>query len=116
MSLWICRPVRMFTLTAALCLSFGASAADNSLRTVFQKMDDAAAKFKGLTADIRQLSHEGAIGEEETYTGTIAFKLPKPHDVHMMIDFKQPDPKAVEISGSKLRLYYPKANEIQEMD
>jgi outer membrane lipoprotein-sorting protein len=106
----------MFTLTAALCLSFGASAADNSLRTVFQKMDDAAAKFKGLTADIRQLSHEGAIGEEETYTGTIAFKLPKPHDVHMMIDFKQPDPKAVEISGSKLRLYYPKANEIQEMD
>jgi len=111
-----CRPVRIVTLAAALCLSFGASAADNTLQAVFKRMDDAAAKFKGLTADVKQLSHEGAIGEEETYTGTIAFKSPKPHDVHMLIDFKEPDPKAVEVSGTKVRIYYPKAKEVQELD
>ena len=110
------RPVRLFTLAAAVCLTFGASAADNSLQAVFQLMDKAAANFKGLTADVKQLSHEGAIGEEETYTGTIAFKLPKPHEVRMLIDFKEPDPKAVEVSGTKVRIYYPKAQEVQELN
>lgn len=110
------RPVRMFTLAAAACLTFGASAADDSLQAVFARMDQAAKNFKGLTADIKQLSHEGAIGEEETYTGTITFKLPKPHDVHMLIHFTQPDEKSVQVAGSKVLIYFPKANDGQEMN
>jgi outer membrane lipoprotein-sorting protein len=111
-----CRPVRMLTLAAAVCLTFGASAADNSLQAVFQHMDKAAATFKGLTADVKRLSHEGAIGEEETDTGTIAVKLPKPHDFHLLLDLKQPDPKSVEVAGTKVQIFFPKANEIQVMD
>ena len=110
------RPVRMFTLTAAACLTFGASAADNSLQAVFQRMNKAAATFKGLTADVKRLSHEGAIGEEEIDTGTIAVKLPKPHDFHLLLDLKQPDPKSVEVAGTKVQIFFPKANEIQVMD
>src|SRR5579883_1920223 len=111
-----CRPVRIFTLAAAACFAFGASAADNPLDKVFQHMDEAAAKFKGLTADVKRLSHEGAIGEEETDTGTIAVKLPKAHELHLLLQLKQPDPKTVEVSGSRVRIYYPKAEEVQEMD
>jgi outer membrane lipoprotein-sorting protein len=111
-----CRPVRMFTLTAAVCLTFGASAADNSLQAVFQRMDKAAATFKGLTADVKRLSHEGALGEEETDTGTIAVKLPKPHDLRILLDIKLQDPKTVEVSGSKVQIFYPKPNEVQVMD
>jgi outer membrane lipoprotein-sorting protein len=116
MFLWICRPVRMFTLAAAVCLTFGASAADNSLQMVFQRMDKAAATFKGLTANVTRIAHEGTIGEEEKDIGTIAVKLPKPHDLHILLDIKEQDPKTVEVSGSKVRIYYPKANEIQDMD
>lgn len=111
-----CRPVRLFTLATAACLTFGASAANNSLQAVFTRMDQAAAQFKGLTADMKQLSHDGAIGEEETYTGTIVVKDPKPHDVHMLIDFKQPDAKTVEVAGTKVQIYYPKAQEVQVLN
>jgi outer membrane lipoprotein-sorting protein len=110
------RPVRIFTLTAAVCLSFGASAADNSLQTVFQRIDKAAASFKALTADVKRLSHEGAIGEEEIDTGIIAVKLPKPHDFRLLLELKQPDPKSVEVSGTKVQIFLPKANEVQVMD
>jgi outer membrane lipoprotein-sorting protein len=110
------RPVRMLTLAAAVCLTFGASAADNSLQAVFQRMDQTAAKFKGLTADVTRVAHEGAIGEEETDTGTIAVKLPKPHDFHLLLELKQPDPKSVEVAGTKVQIFFPKANEVQVMD
>jgi outer membrane lipoprotein-sorting protein len=106
----------MLTLMAAVCLTFGASAADNSLQAVFQRMDKAAATFKALTADVKRLSHEGAIGEEEIDTGTIAVKLPKPHDIRLLLELKQPDPKSVELSGTKVQLFYPKANEVQVLD
>jgi outer membrane lipoprotein-sorting protein len=116
MSFWKCLPVRMFTLAAAACLAFGASAADNSLQAVFDRMDKAAARFKGLTADVTRIAHEGSIGEEEKDIGTIAVKLPKPHDLHILLDIREQDPKSVEVSGSKVQIYYPKANEVQVMD
>ena len=112
----VCRPVRMLTLAAAAFLAFGASAADNSLQTVFDRMDKAATTFKGLTANVTRVAHEGDIGEEETDTGTIAVKLPKPHDLRILLDLKQPDPKSVEVSGTKVQIFYPKANEVQVMD
>ena len=111
-----CRPVRWFTLAASVCLSFGASGANNSLQAVFEHMDQAAARFKGLTADVKRLSHDGALGEEEVDTGTIAVRIPKPHEVHMLIEFKQPDPKSVEIAGTRVKIYYPKISEVQELD
>src|SRR6185437_1303831 len=105
----------MFTIVACLCLPFGASAAENPLQAVFARIDQESAKFKGMTADMRRLSHEGVINEDDPPDiGTIAVKIPKPHDVQMLIEFKQPDPKAVEISGSKVFIYYPKAGEVQE--
>lgn len=112
MHFWNARLVRMLTLAAAV--SMAASGADNSLQAVLARMDQAAAKFKGMTAEVRRLSHEGVINEDEVDTGTIAVKLPRPHDIHMLIDFKQPDRKTVEIVGTKVCIYYPKAAEVQE--
>jgi outer membrane lipoprotein-sorting protein len=110
------RIVLAVTLLGAACLNFGASAADNSLQAVFTRMDQAAAKFKGLTADVRYTSHEAVIDEDENSTGTVVVKMPKPHDLHMLIDFKQPDPKTVQIAGTKVQIYYPKAAEVQTWD
>jgi outer membrane lipoprotein-sorting protein len=111
------RLVRALTLAASAWLAFGASAADNPLQAVFARMDQEAAKFKGMTADMRRVSHEGVINEDEPPdTGTIAVKLSKPRDVQMLVEFKEPDAKAVEISGTKILMYYPKAAEVQEMN
>ena len=109
---WSVRLVLAVTLSAAGGLNFGASAADNSLQAVFTKMDQAAPKFKGLTADIKYLSHEGAIDEDDRNNGTITVRMPKPHDLHILIDFKNPA-KTVEISGTTARMFLPNSQEIQ---
>jgi outer membrane lipoprotein-sorting protein len=113
---WKARLVLAGTLGAAAFLNFGASAADNPLKAVFDRMDQAAAKFKGLTANVRYTSHEGVIDLDETSTGTVTVKMPKPHDLHMLIDFQKPDPKTVQINGTKVQIFYPKSLEVQVVD
>jgi len=111
------RLVRALTLAASACLAFGASPADNPLQAVFERMDQTSATFKGMTADIRRITHEGILNEDDPPdTGTVAVKLSKPHGVQMLYDFKAPDPKTVEISGTRISIYYPKAAEVQEMN
>jgi outer membrane lipoprotein-sorting protein len=116
MRFWKARLVLAGTLAAAACLNFGASAADNPLQAVFARMDQAAAKFKGLTADVRYTSHEGVIDSDDTSTGIVKVKMPKPHDLRMLIDFQKPDPKTVQINGTKVQIFYPKALEVQEVN
>jgi outer membrane lipoprotein-sorting protein len=108
------RMVSIVTLAVFACPNFGALAADTSLQTVFTRMDQAAAKFKGMTADVRRVSHEGVINEDEVDTGSIAVKLPKPHDLRLLMNLKKPDPKTVELAGTKVRIYLPKIPEVQE--
>jgi outer membrane lipoprotein-sorting protein len=95
---------------------FAMYAADDSLEAVFARMDKASAKFKDLTADMKRVSYTAFIQEETVDTGTIAVKLPKPHDYHLLMDFKTPDPKQVMLAGTKVVIYYPKTNTAQEID
>jgi outer membrane lipoprotein-sorting protein len=110
MFVWIC-PVAAFLGSPA-----GASAADSSLQTVFSRMDQASARFKGLRADMRKLAHTEVINEDSVDTGTIVVRVPKPHDLRMLIDFQQPDKKKVMIAGTKVDIYYPKTEIVQEID
>lgn len=104
------------TVTIGLGPHFGALAADNSLQAVFTRMDQASVKFKGLRADTKKLSHTAVINEDSIDTGTIVVKVPKPHELRMLIDFQQPDAKKVRVDGTKVEIYYPKTNIVQEID
>jgi outer membrane lipoprotein-sorting protein len=110
MFVWI-GPVAAFLGSPA-----GASAADSSLQTVFGRMDQASARFKGLRADMRKLAHTEVINEDSVDTGTIVVRVPKPHDLRMLIDFQLPDKKKVMIAGTKVDIYYPKTEIVQEID
>jgi outer membrane lipoprotein-sorting protein len=96
----------------ATLIGSAAFAADD-LAAVFARMDQAAPKFKGMRAEMKKVSHTAAINVDETDLGSIVVKVPKPHDFHMLIDFQQPDKKAVEIAGTTVQMYYPKTNEVQ---
>src|SRR5262245_10593805 len=76
----------------------GAPAADHSLGAVFQRMDEAAAKFKGLKAEVKKVAHVDVINDDTIDTGTIVVRSSKPHELIMLIDFKQPDPKMVRMA------------------
>lgn len=108
--------VLVWSLAALLGPQIGASAADNSLQAVFSRMDQASARFKGLKADMRKVTHTAVINDDSVDTGSIVVRVPKPHDLRMLIDFQQPDHKQVEIAGTKVRIYYPKTETVQEYD
>src|SRR4051794_39211896 len=87
-----------------LALVWSAWAADD-LAAVFARMDQAAPTFKGLRADVKQVSHVAVMNDDTTDTGTMVVRLPKPHDYHTLIDFQEPSKKTVEISGTTVRIF-----------
>jgi outer membrane lipoprotein-sorting protein len=99
-------------LTAAIA---GLSAADD-LQEVYSKIDAGSASFKGLTADLKRISHVDVIKEDDPESGKITVKRSKPNDTRIRIDFLEPAPKQAAFSGSKAEIYYPKSNSIEEYD
>jgi outer membrane lipoprotein-sorting protein len=91
-------------------------AADSSLEATLARMDQAAAKFKGLQADMEEISHTAVINEDSVTVGTIAVKRPKPYDIRVLFDLKPPNPRKVMIAGTKAAIYYPGINTVQEWD
>jgi outer membrane lipoprotein-sorting protein len=106
----------IFTILAAMALAWGAPAADSSLAETLAHMDEAAAKFKGLQADVQKISHMAVINEDTVEAATIALKRLNPRDIRVLFDFKPPNPKQVAIAGVKVDFYYPGINTVQEYD
>ena len=67
----------IFAIFATMALGWGAPAADSSLAATLARMDEAAAKFKGLQADMQKISHTAVINEDSVDAGTIAVKRPE---------------------------------------
>ena len=106
----------VFTMFAAMALAWGAPAEDSSLAATLARMDDAAAKFKGLQADMQKIAHTAVINEDSVDAGTIAVKRPNPHDIRVLMNFQPPNPRQVMIAGVKGAIYYPGMNTVQEYD
>jgi outer membrane lipoprotein-sorting protein len=102
-------------LLGALLLT-AASACAASLNETLARMDQAAAKFTSLSADMRKVSHTGVIDADTEDVGTVRMKRPKPHDIRMLLDIKPPDPKQVFIDGKKVQIFFPNSLTVQEYD
>ena len=95
--------------------AFAAPSAD-PLDTVMGRMDQAAASFKGLTANIQKVSHTDVVNVNDTDNGTIVVKKYKPGDTRIRIDFAAPRQQNVAIGGGKAVVFKPVTNEAQEVD
>jgi outer membrane lipoprotein-sorting protein len=96
--------------------SLAVASAEAPLDTVLAHLDQAAVNFKGLTADIRKVSHTEVVNVDDVYTGTIMVKRIKLHDTRIRIDFTSPRRQIVTIGGGKAYSFEPKTNEAQEFD
>lgn len=103
-------------LAAGVLVSSAAPAGDSDLQSVFARIDKAATAFKGLTADLKRVSHTELVNANETDEGTIAVKRFKPEDTRILINFTSPEPKRISIGGGKGQVYTPRANEVQVAD
>ena len=87
-----------------------------ALVAVFSRIDRAAADFRGLTANIRRVTHTDFVNEDTVDIGTIRIRRVKPHDLRVLIDFTKPDPKTVAFQGKKAEIFYPRMNTVDEYD
>jgi outer membrane lipoprotein-sorting protein len=106
----------IFAIFATMLLCGEAHAADSSLAETLARMDEAAAKFKGMQADMQKIAHTAVINEDSVDAGTIAVKRPKPNDIRVLFDFKPPNPRQVAIAGVKGEYYVPGINTVQVYD
>jgi len=109
--------VPIFTVCLVAAPVFGAPPAD-LLSAVLARMDQTASKFKGLKADIRKVAHTEVINVDDIDVGTIMVKRGvRSRDLHMLVEFKQPEVKKLLVVGGKAQLYLLKnPNEVQEFD
>ncbi|HKA02244.1 MAG TPA: hypothetical protein VKE70_37290 [Candidatus Solibacter sp.] len=106
--------VLTLTLLLAGTVSFGAPQAGNTLDDVFKRLDDTAAKFKGLTAEVRRVSHTEVVDKNEVESGTIAAKKIKPKETNILIKMTDPEIKFYSIANGKAVAFTQKTMEAQE--
>ena len=104
------------TLAGVSTAGFGAPQAGDSLDATFARMDKAAATFKGLTANIRKLSHTDVVDKDDVEEGNIAVKKVKPKDKRIKLTITKPETKFYYIGEGKAFSYVPKTQEAQEAD
>jgi outer membrane lipoprotein-sorting protein len=90
--------------------------ASPELDAVLVRIDQFAASFRGMSAHMRRLSHTAVINEDNEDSGTILLKLPRPHDLRMLVDLTQPDQRTIAFQDHKLEVYYPKIQTVQQFD
>jgi outer membrane lipoprotein-sorting protein len=107
--------MRSRTLLAPLLCALTAHGADPALQAVFQRMDKAAANFKGFTADLVKLEHHAIIDDNEKQTGTIVVRKPTPHSIQVLEKFL-PDGEQIGLDGTRVQDYHPKINTLRSDD
>jgi outer membrane lipoprotein-sorting protein len=103
------------TLLGLGSATLAAPPADPALDAALARLDQAAVNFKGVTADIRKISHTDVVNVDHVDSGTIVVKRVKAHDTRIRVDLTNPR-QTVTISGGKAQQFYPQTNEAQEVD
>ena len=109
----------MKTYLCGLLLTFANMpllATGGGLQDILSKMDAAAPKFSGMSANLEKIDYTKVIDDKSTESGTILVKRPKPHELQVKIEFVKPDQRFVALHGQKAELYYPKIKTVQEID
>jgi len=86
------------------------------LDALLDRIDRAGAGLRTMTAHVSRISHTAVINEDNVDSGTILLKRQRPRDLRMLINITEPDAKTVAFQGSKLEIYYPKIQTVQEFD
>jgi outer membrane lipoprotein-sorting protein len=106
--------MRSRTLLAAMLCTLTAYAADPGLQAVFQRMDKAAAGFKGFTADVAKIDHQAIIDDNDKQTGTIAVRK-NPRSFQLLEKFL-PDGEHIELNDTHVTIYHPRTKTVQADD
>ncbi|HTS38396.1 MAG TPA: outer membrane lipoprotein carrier protein LolA [Candidatus Solibacter sp.] len=110
-----------------LALALQPKPADSAqLDAVLKKLDETAAAFNTAQAEFEWDRYEKVIDEvDDVQAGTIYYRRSGKDEVEMKVDVKmagasatalKPEPKFVLLSGGKIRVYQPKADQVTLYD
>src|SRR5215469_17267739 len=102
-------------LIGLFCAAVGVPA-EGTPESTMAKMDQAAAAFKDLTADLIRTHHTAVINENSEDKGEIFIKRTKPHELLMRFDIAEPDPRQIAVDSRRAWIYFPKSNTVQIYD
>jgi outer membrane lipoprotein-sorting protein len=86
-----------------------------SLTEILTRMDQAAANFRSLTAKMKRVQYTAVISESTQMEGVLRLRKSKT-GITGVVEFQQPDPRTVFISGKEVQIFYPKANTAEVYD
>ncbi len=101
---------------AYLILTIASLVRAESLDAVLQRMDQAALKFRSLTAHVHHTTYTDVLSDKQEEEGTFKMMKQGKTNVVLMGDFVGKDARKVRIASPKVEIYYPKANEVDEFD
>ncbi len=91
------------------------NAAAQTLDELLARMDQNAMSFKSMSAKLRYMSYVAVIKEGTVSTGTLTMKRSR-REAMVLVDFTEPDPKTVAVAGTKVAIYLPKLQTVEEYD
>jgi hypothetical protein len=99
----------MIALAAALARA-------DSLDAVLNRMDQAAQKFRSLTAKVHHTTYTDVLSDTQEEDGVFKMMKRAKTGVVLLGDFMGKDARKVRIAGNMIEVYYPKANEVDQFD
>lgn len=79
-------------------------------------MDQAAASFRSMTADIQRTTHTAVLNEDDTDSGRAVMKRAGGTQIQGLVEFVKPDHKFYAFENRKLQIYTPNDNTVQVYD
>jgi len=105
----------MIVLFMLLFAALPGNAAAQTLDELLARMDQNAMSFKSMSAKLRYMSYVAVIKESTVSTGTLTMKRSR-REAMVLVDFTEPDPKTVAVAGTKVAIYLPKLQTVEEYD
>lgn len=108
----------MRNLIPALCLfACALEVCGQGVEPVLARMDQAAPRFRAMSADVEMITFTAIIGDKTDEHGTLKMQRLKSGDVRAVIDFSaQTDARVIAFLGKIIRIYYPNLKTYQDYD
>jgi outer membrane lipoprotein-sorting protein len=85
------------------------------LADILARMDQAAAEFHSLSAQMKRVQFTAVLSETSEMDGVLRLRRAK-GGTQGVIEFQQPEQRTVLIEGKSVKIYYPKANTVEIYD
>ena len=85
------------------------------LADILARMDQAAAEFRSLSAQMKRVQFTAVLSETSEMDGVLRLRRSK-GGTEGVIEFQQPEQRTVLIKGKTVQIYYPKANTVEIYD